>query len=167
MRLIFLDIDGVLVTRNGFDEHKAVHGMTASGLHAPFDRKAVANLNALTQATNAMFVISSVWRFYMTHEDLTAKFRQSGVKGAILGFTPDLGREFGVTHVSVPRGEEIARWLDDRHRQWPAPEFVIIDDDTDMLPEQLPRFVQCSGTDGFGNSECLAKALSLFSERNA
>lgn len=43
------------------------------------------------------------------------------------------------------RGDEIAEWLS-RHPE--VTKYAIIDDDSDMLPEQMPHFVHTQAVDG-------------------
>jgi hypothetical protein len=49
------------------------------------------------------------------------------------------------------RGREIADWLS-RHPE--HENFAIVDDENDMLPEQMPRFVLTSFDDGLLEEHC-------------
>jgi hypothetical protein len=53
--------------------------------------------------------------------------------------TPSLGGP------AAKRGDEIEAWLAAQGR----PDYVILDDDNDMLPEQHHRFVKTDSLDGF------------------
>lgn len=113
--LVFLDIDGVLVTARSW--------RTPSR----FDGDAVAALNLLTERIGAAIVLSSTWRFMPR---VVTILREAGVKGVIVGKTPHL--------YDQPRGAEIKAWLVE-HR-WDQP-YVILDDDADMdgLADHLVR----------------------------
>ncbi len=83
----------------------------------------MAELNRILAVTGAKVVISSVWRYDHTVEQLQTCFEKVGFKGEIIGLTPQR---------ADMRGREIEEWLDTH----PGVErFVIIDDDiADMEP---------------------------------
>jgi hypothetical protein len=54
-------------------------------------------------------------------------------EGTFVGIT---GRGFGM------RGEEIQQWLDKNPE---VEDYAILDDDSDMLPEQMDKFYHCDG----------------------
>lgn len=111
MRVVFLDIDGVLVNRASIRRQ--------SGRHACADPSCVAQLNLITDATGAVIVLSSTWRF---DDAIKETIYGWGVTGTIRSMTPRL-RGFD-------RGIEIDYWLTTGSN---SPEsFVILDDDSDM-----------------------------------
>jgi hypothetical protein len=59
---------------------------------------------------------------------------------------------------SASRGEEIALWLRDNK----VDKYVIVDDDSDMLPEQLPYFVKTDNYEGLLYKDYL-KVVELLS----
>ena len=106
MKVIFLDIDGVLNYRGVSDV-------------CP---KAVSLLNDLLEKTEANIVISSSWRIYMSmirirDELVGAGF---GFPERIIGSTPYVPER--------ERGYEIKLWL----KQVPVDKFVILDDRDDV-----------------------------------
>lgn len=131
MRVLFLDIDGVLnshrtvVAFNGYP-----HDVSPAGL-AQFDMAAVALLRGLCKAGGVQVVLSSTWR-------LDPKWKTFGpaLGLPIIDRTPSL---------LGPRGKEIAAWLE-AHPE--VERFAIVDDDSDMLPEQRPFFVKTQHEDG-------------------
>lgn len=142
MKLIFLDIDGVLVNRASTRLPRTPlegRDVTASTAHP----SCVEQLNRVTDATSAKFVISSVWRG-LGVKTMRELFTKWGVKGKIVGRTPDLSRRNrnSKIYVAVERGEEIQAWLALHSRmRWPTEPFVIIDDNADMngLSDRLVR----------------------------
>lgn len=129
MKVIFLDIDGVLVTLRSF-------AMGRSGLHAKADPDTVAALNTIIEATGASIVISSTWRL---GRGGVGRMRDTlklwGCTGKVVDRTPDLPRP-------RERGDEIQQWLDRREAQRGDVEsFVILDDDADMA-HLMPLLVQ-------------------------
>jgi len=116
MKILFLDIDGVLTTRRSL-----------SPTSCSFDAEAVEQLNRVLKAIPSLqIVISSSWRLLHTMEELKAIFCQYGVTpGRVLGKTPVLADK--------ERGDEIKAWLEMTALWYRGNlEFAIVDDDSDM-----------------------------------
>jgi len=143
MIVVFLDFDGVL---NSADTMKqGVH------LHPDF----VVRLCRLCRDHKVNIVVSSSWRFIHTIEEIRGFLRVTGMFGSermVIDKTPNLSGD-------SKRGDEIKAWLDEHDE---VEGFIIIDDDSDMLAEQMPFFVQTSWESGF-TEECCAKADVLLS----
>lgn len=127
MKIIFLDIDGVLVTGEYLNEMVEVNG---HHFHR-FARTPVFQLNKITKETGAEIVISSSWRCDGERwEALLEHFKNQGVDKRPIGKTPRLERKNGSgLFLASQRGYEIKTWLgygDD------IESFVAIDDDSDM-----------------------------------
>lgn len=141
-RLIFLDIDGVLVTERSIHaEHKRT-GRAHSGLQSAFDSMAVKQLNRVLSATSPWIVLSSVWRLGDEGVDeIARRARIRGFRQRLIGRTPDLTRVPGKPreYAHHPRGDEVARWLKEHGAK--SDRFVILDDDDDMgaLTDHLIR----------------------------
>lgn len=133
MKVIFLDIDGVLVTSASWGQRRP-YG------HAPADDQCVMALNRIIALTGAEIVVSSTWRIGTSvaelREILNIRF---GVTGRVIDKTPRLTTkrmfegQVGQVEVEVAaeRGDEIAAWLRGYQRH-PVDSFVILDDDPDM-----------------------------------
>lgn len=122
--LVFLDIDGVLVTQ------RTLKGR--SGLRAVADPNCVKALNHILAETDAFLVISSSWRFCGL-EEMWLILTHWGVQGCVVGITPDLTVKEGSIYQSVPRGREIQAFIDELAANGRAVHgFVILDDDPDM-----------------------------------
>ena len=121
-KIIFLDIDGVLnVIPQGHDEYGSI-----------FHEHFVDNLRKIIDETNAKIVISSSWRMSGL-EFMREMWSERNLPGDIVGITP-------VSYENLIRGYEIQEWID----KYDVKKYVIIDDDQDMLPHQLPFFVKTS-----------------------
>jgi hypothetical protein len=127
MKVIFLDIDGVL---------NSLRSAIRYGNFDHFSREAVKALNILTDATGAKLVISSTWR--IARKDYIDVLRANGVMGEIIGATPNLSHDQNGVCVGVIRGFEIKVWLEDHPD---VEDFIILDDDNDM-GELLNHLVQ-------------------------
>jgi hypothetical protein len=144
MKILFLDIDGVL-NHSTFlhDEAKLRIAAGKEGLileaeafHGAhqIDPKAVALLNEIIVRTDCKIVLSSSWRINNTVEEMSAILRVHGFEGEIIDATP---RTFQIEPGGrwSCRGEEIKRWIDEA--DLPEDEevwFVILDDSSDMGP---------------------------------
>lgn len=126
MKIIFLDVDGVLVTarhkrlRPGF---RRCRDLTRTGCgYAEFDPECVANLNRICESARALIVVSSTWReFFGSLDTMRSMFREQGVTGTIIGRTP-------INHsIDSLRGGEIAEWLDENEESIET--CVILDDE--------------------------------------
>ena len=132
MKIIFLDIDGVL---NVYCESRDKFGCT---FHSNF----VDNLKNIIDNTGAKIVISSSWRTdgLDIMKDLW-KYRD--LPGEVIDVTLhsyDLIRQGKFEfYDDVERGHEIQDWLD-KHKE--VTNYVIIDDDNDMLDTQRSNFVR-------------------------
>lgn len=159
--IIFLDVDGVLNHRGVF-----VRGGGAD----PLCPLAVERFIALVKSTEAKVVLSSTWRLGGRQTKHYRKLRNAGVLDTIHEDwrTVDLPChvENGIIIDGVEgarRGREIAEWLS-RHPEYDN--FAIIDDDSDMLPEQMPRFVQTSFDTGLLDWHC-EEVRAVLSSRSA
>lgn len=124
MKVIFLDIDGVL-------NNSATTRRTASTLYTFVSNSLIRNLKSIIDKTNAKVVLSSDWRYDRDdptlNEDfleLRAELRKWGI--SFYDFTP-------VIFNGINRGIEIDTWLK-KHSE--VSNFVILDDRDDMEPNK-------------------------------
>jgi hypothetical protein len=149
MKVIFLDIDGVLnVIPQGRDAYGGI-------FHPEF----VDNLERIINETGAKIVISSSWRHSGLQRMLDMwEFRN--LPGEVIGVTPDLYRHIDFEgERTMVRGDEIQAILD---RMPEITNYVILDDDEDMLPSQLGNFVCCSNN--INHPDCIDIGYGLTNE---
>jgi hypothetical protein len=149
VKIIFLDIDGVLNSelwyrkryldrKNGFTkstkrENYREHELTE------FDDDCVALLSSIVVETEAKIVISSTWRGSHSIEELQSLLDEKGFCGEIIGVTPKYSYTDEDGHYqSVPRGQEILGWI--KKNKEIIEDYVILDDDSDMLYNQRSHF---------------------------
>jgi len=138
MRVVFLDIDGVL---NHCDTRHDVSPTSTEPLPIPIAPECMVRLNRLIAETGAKVVISSSWRKFARWQDLGPALVRHGLVADVIGETPDLVND-GVwlenwrmregtpfTYERLERGWEIGEWLA-AHLEVTA--FVILDDCSDM-----------------------------------
>ena len=107
MKLLFLDIDGVM-TNDGL--------MIDESREYPFSKSCVDVLNQVLRTHNVKIILTSSWRTVFDAEMIHRIFTENGVIQSPYGKTPSIS--------NLNRGLEIKRYLKDRK---PAP-FVILDD---------------------------------------
>lgn len=133
MKVIFLDIDGVL---NSEQFIRALYRkFKKGGLHREFCPICASNLlTIMTDVPDAKIVVSSSWRIGNTLEELqTYLFEGADIpKDRVIDVTPSFG--------SGPRGLEIQAWLN-LHPE--VMKFIILDDSSDM-EHLMPRLVHTS-----------------------
>lgn len=132
MKVIFLDIDGVLNNGNTFSSQREAlieeaidkDGLSFSDAMAKYmiEKHLVDNLNSIVNETGAKIVISSTWRKGSSIDRLQYIFNLHGFVGEIIDKTPVL---------DTFRGTEIQKWLDE-NKQLGVEKFIILDDDDDM-----------------------------------
>lgn len=148
MKIIFLDIDGVLNNHSEPDKE--------------ISKRNIHNLNEIIKATEAKVVISSCWRFSFTKESLQNFLNSFGFIGEIIDFTVAPQRfevRGNVIRAWIIQNEEL---LGENNNNFN--DFVIIDDEGDMLLWQANNFVQ---TDRFAGLSIQSawKAIKILNGR--
>ena len=156
MKVIFLDFDGVITTE-------------ASEWRLDTDKMLL--VKRICDETNAKIVISSSWRRLTLGDtfNMLSEYEQSGkevpfiLRDYVVGITNRMFafKEGNVhIHYGLPRGCEISRYLTE-HKD--ISKYVILDDDTDMLLEQAPYFINTNW--GLGISEQdVEKAIEILNK---
>ena len=140
MKLIYLDIDGVLCT------HRASAAIGETGTMDYLDP-----IRLITEFS-AKVVISSTWRLTHSKREMYQLFRCAGHNVIaenlhICWCTPDFKELTGYPN---KRGKEIESSLSDIESHDYVTDYVILDDDSDVLEYQMPHFVKCDTYDGLG-----------------
>lgn len=117
-KIIFLDFDGVITIPP----------------HWNLNLDKIKNLKKIVDATNAKIVVSSSWRA-MDVETTKSRILVNNNNKILNWFKDNI---YDITPIAGYRGEEIQRWIDSHDIE----NYVIIDDDTDMLDSQIMNFVQ-------------------------
>lgn len=150
MKLLFLDVDGVLNHPAHWD--RALADETLSPAQQQCDPACVKRLLQAVAEADAKIVVSSAHR----SRSVTATRERLAAYGIpprlIIGRTPTLNAQ--------DRGHEIQAWLD----EWPRfiDSFVIVDDGDDMA-HLLPRLVRVDPNVGLTDTDC-ARIVAMLAE---
>lgn len=150
MKVIFLDVDGVLNTGRFRKILKRSEGLSYEDSQFFFDPIAMKNLAFLVKENDAKIVISSTWRYDkdnpkdMYWKMLIGNLREFGIDDKVIGVTPDLRAIYNTISC---RGYEINNWLKDNYD---IESFVIIDDDDNMYP-LMDKLAYCDEFYGLNN----------------
>ena len=160
MKIIFLDIDGVLNNANWYktEEFKAISDQED---RCHFDPKCISNLNTIIDQTHAKIVISSSWRMLKQLEELKTLFHQVGITGEIIGVTGVL--HYKDTFQPAPRGLEILKWIHDNPEKLQT--YAILDDDRDMLDIQEKYFFNVDSNVGL-TTEMAKEIINFLNNSN-
>lgn len=141
-RVLFLDFDGVIITPRSTSAMGAPKAVTADyRTFTKCDPLAIAVLLQLC-AAGVKLVISSTWR------KQPVQCRAILQNEALLAHLhPDWATRHDNWSIVDSRGRQIRDWLE-QHPE--VRSYRILDDDTDILPEQKLYYVQCDPWDGLG-----------------
>ena len=131
MKVIFLDVDGVL---NSAQDGYSIRLKTDSHLKL---------LQYIVKETGAKIVLSSSWRIGFTpaSKNLMARFKEYGLE--LMDCTPELS--------SACRGDEIRKWLNDK--EYTVERFVILDDEANMAEFAEKNLVQTDTNAGLQKAD--------------
>lgn len=137
MKVIFLDVDGVLNSEKDLLE--------AKGKSELFDRP-LALLKELVESTKAKIVVSSTWRIGCSKSGRNSWYGEEIFKTLTDRLAEYQMEVYDITPVinkpGVQRGDEIRAWLENAKEEIDA--FVILDDDADMCEFTGTNLVQTS-----------------------
>lgn len=138
MKIIFLDIDGVLCTSRS---HLSKHG---KGIMDEWDDVgALAIYRACKFGENVKIVVSSTWRKFCLNPYDNSDIL--GVRLAQFNLTQFLHTDWRTKELDSIRGKEIAKWMEDHPE---ATDYIILDDDSDFLPYQYKKLIRTDFENG-------------------
>jgi hypothetical protein len=123
LRVLFLDCDGVLN-----DSDDLVVDRDGGGCYV-INREKIRRLQTILDDTGAKVVLCSSWRLMEGGREFLENY--CGIP--ILDITPG-------PYADKIRGHDVQEWLD-AHPE--VDDYVILEDETDCLPHQLPHLVVC------------------------
>lgn len=141
MKVIFLDIDGVLNSDAYFDRIK---DRVMEGIEEDIDIKTIELLNKAVKETGAKVVLDSSWRYRRKADELQELLAQYGIS---IEKTPFIDNR---------RGEEIRQWLNEaEYVGYNVEDYILLDDDIfdDFDKEILEHLIKMDNTNsrGFGS----------------
>lgn len=154
MRLLFLDIDGVLLPYNDKDYGRVCADLLPSTGGCPgFDPCCVAELNLICDTGRASIVVSSSWRWHIPDLELMRTvLREQGVNAPIIGMTPFATDAWERSE----RGDEIRAFM----KPLEVERFVILDDADMGFTGLREHWVKTHGARGIVRRD-VKKALDI------
>ena len=150
MKVIFLDIDGVLNYTQWYVSDRNPGNL--DGKEGDIDPLCADRVNFICEKTGAKIVLSSDWRISWPH--CIDRLEKGGIgQGLVIGKTPEhmwvehCGKDF-LDYTS--RGSEIDDWLS-RHPE--CDRYVILDDRKDFTEEQKINFVHINSMHGIDDTD--------------
>lgn len=137
MRILFLDIDGVLN-----DPEFLLASLNDGTWEENVDRRRVARVNRIVDETGARIVVCSDWRHLLPLRRLQEVLADRGLKSRIFGRTPAIR--------DADRGLECAAWIGCFKQQ--VTSFAVVDDRWDFRPIRH-RHVRTSAQLGLTQSD--------------
>lgn len=152
-KIIFLDMDGVLTHYSQMFYERPLADRMLGPISSNHIDHSKAHLFAnFVNDNDIKVVLSSSWRkkkHLNRPETFAAYFHlYTGASIPVVGMTPNLG--------SV-RGVEIQAYID----QHEIENYVILDDDSDMLPSQMHRFIHVSTINGLTLTDLIIASKML------
>ena len=151
MKIIFLDIDGVLNSIEAMVKRHEAKGKAALYWTDPI---LVERLNKLIKDTWAYVVVCSSWRKLRNQDEMTELLKKNGIECTMIGCTPNNApRSAGNGHGY--RGDEIKAWFKENceSMNFKIDKFIIIDDGSDFKP-YMDHLVQTNWNKGLQDVDC-------------
>lgn len=157
--IVFLDVDGVLNSHQWFESQERSGATDRIERH--IDPQAVLRLERICKETGGAVVVSSAWRHGTLYDTLIEGLRKHGFTGKVIGKTI-------ISQCSdCVRGNLIYRWLrENMLHYYSFRQYVILDDDTDMLYWQRNNFVKTDSSTGGLIDELTDKAIAILNQPN-
>lgn len=138
MKILFLDIDGVLNSSDNMSAQDQLYIINNSNIYLDkygvfFDERCVRWLRFIIEKTDCKIVISSAWRFAGL-KAMKAMWKLRNLPGEVIDRTPFDASESTKNRYNEDseRGLEIQEWLDINKPE----NYCIVDDEIDMLSHQ-------------------------------
>lgn len=136
MKVLFLDIDGVLNSSSWINSNKGRK-------HGEFNKInpwCVENLNKIIDAIpDLKIVLSSSWRILYSLEEVQAILKINGFKSVLYDKTSNGVLSEDELCIESGRGTEIKLWLTEHPE---CKQFAIVDDEISDMKDLLPYIVQ-------------------------
>lgn len=159
MKIIFLDIDGVLATNKEFGMNRTkfqTKHPEAKELHIPypFNPECVKIFNEILDETNAIIVLSSDWRLHWDLDGLDRIFKFNGVKKSPIALTNKMKRKLS-SELEDDRSFQIKSYVDET-----LPDTWVAIDDM-KLTSLGDNFVRTKDSEGLKQTGIKDKIIKI------
>jgi len=163
MKVIFLDVDGVLNSEDDLMVYREKNNINHCILYAEVEDRPLKLLKEIIDKTSAKIVVSSSWRIGCAKSGKESIFG-NGLYNKLEQRLRDYDMEvYDITpclDTGSQRGDEIKEWLSKN----PTDNFIILDDDSDMCEyRKMDNFIQTTYKHGL-TEELKDKAIEILSK---
>lgn len=160
MKVIFLDVDGVLNSEDDLMVYREKNGIIGCILYDAVEDRPLKLLKELVDKSGAKIVLSSTWRYghaRMKDKDIFGGRLYKKIVDRLKDYDMEI---YDVTPIlsGKKRGDEIRDWLQNSKDE--IEYFVILDDDVDMCEFAETNLVQTTYKTGL-TQEHVDKALEI------
>lgn len=164
MKIIFLDIDGVLATNKEFamnrTKFQTKHPEAKEiKIPYPFNPGCVKIFNEILDETNAIIVLSSDWRFYWDLDGLDRIFKFNGVNKSPVAITSKIKRKLS-SDLEDDRSFQIKSYVDEM-----LPDTWVAIDDL-KLTNLGRNFVRTKDSEGLKQSGIKNKIIKILNNEH-
>lgn len=162
MKVIFLDIDGVLATHKEFmtnrTKFQTKHPEAKEiRIPYPFNSGCVKIFNEILDETNAVIVLSSDWRFHWDLTDLDKIFKFNGVKKSPIAVTSKIKRKLS-SDLEDDRSFQIKKYVDET-----LPDVWVAIDDL-KLSSLGDNFIHTKDMEGLKQTGIKQKIIKILND---
>lgn len=164
MKVVFLDIDGVLATPRQYATRRNKlysKDRHAQGLNIPYmwDERCVIAFNRFLLMNNVEIVLSSDWRTRFTMDEMDMICKINGVAKSPIAFTPRFDKITEAERLGSVRAREIQAWISENSiAMW----CVVDDMDLGVLGTRFVQTDERMGLGATGMVDRLEDALYAF-----
>lgn len=162
MKIIFLDVDGVLNSEDDLMVYREKNNITGCILYAEVEDRPLKLLKEIVDETSVKIVVSSSWRIGCERSGKESVFGSrifTKLKSRLKDYGMDIYDITPSLSSGIQRGDEIREWLSKN----PTDNFIILDDDSDMCEFlDTEHFIKTTYKHGL-TEELKGKAIEVLS----
>lgn len=160
MKVIFLDVDGVLNSLEDLKIYREKNNIKGSVLYDVVEDRPLKLLKEIVEKTNAKIVVSSSWRIDYIRNGAECRGIYRKLKDRLLDYGMKIYDITPIHGIECQRGDEIREWLFENEVE----NFIILDDNSDMCEyENTRHFIRTTWKHGL-TEELKDRAIEILND---